>query len=301
MNTQQLRYFIVAAQRQHMSEAAAFLHLSESALSRSITSLEREYGARLFDRVGRGVRLNECGRILLERVNRAFAELESGEREIRALVRSGNASVALGFIASLGALEVPKIVSAFVAMHGNIRLKLVEGSPRALREALVSGEIDVWIGTLPFPDPGIEWTELWHEKMLALLSDQHRLAKKRTLDLHDVAGERQILFKSAVTTRDTLIEHARSTGSSVNIVFESDNFATLVALVKAGYGVGLVPESLRDVSTGLRVVPVKSTTHRVIGLALPRFRESSSATLLLQTMILTQTAKGEIGPQRTTG
>lgn len=82
METRGLRYFTTTARYEHMGLAAAELGIDESTLSRSVTRLEKRYGA-LFDRVGRRVRLNACGRVLL--AERALAELEYATREISEL------------------------------------------------------------------------------------------------------------------------------------------------------------------------------------------------------------------------
>lgn len=296
MNTRQMRYFIAVAQRQHMGEAAAELNLSESALSRSIAALEQEYGTRLFDRVGRGIRLNSFGRILLEHINRAFAELENGDREIRAASAAGALSVTMGFIASLGTFDVPEIVRTFRSEHPDVRLHLSEGEPRVLRESIVTGEIDLAIGTLPYPDPAIDWRPLWREGILAYMPASHPLAARETLALEHLAGEDVLLFRAAKTSRDALIAMARDAEAPVRIALESSSIGTLFALTRAGFGISLVPESLRDVPAGLRAVPIEATPYRTIGLATLRSRESTAAQALLERCIVTLSESGRIGP-----
>ena len=85
MDPRQLHYFRVTARREHMRRAANELGISESTLSRSIARFEEHYGKQLFDRVSHGVRLNGYGRLVLARVERALAELENAEREVRTL------------------------------------------------------------------------------------------------------------------------------------------------------------------------------------------------------------------------
>jgi DNA-binding transcriptional LysR family regulator len=83
MGADQLRYFMVAARFEHFGRAADELGISQPALSRSISRLEEECGGELFQRAGRGICLNDNGRLLLRRVERMLAELEDARRKLR--------------------------------------------------------------------------------------------------------------------------------------------------------------------------------------------------------------------------
>ena len=105
MLSDQIRYFAAAARHEHLGRAADELDMSQPALSRSILKLEEELGVQLFDRAGRGVRLNSAGKLLLHRVERANAECEDAVRELREQRSASRKTVSIGYFATFGYLQ----------------------------------------------------------------------------------------------------------------------------------------------------------------------------------------------------
>ena len=270
-----------------MATAAVELGISESALSRSISRLERQYGVQLFDRVGRGVRLNGYGRLLLRHSERAFNELDFCEQQIRTL-RAGADQVSIGFIPSLGTTVVPAFLHTAMRDQPNLQLRLQEGRGPALRMMLLNGEIDLYVGTLLFPDPAIEWELAWEEGVVALMRSDHALAKRTDIELNDLAQERWLVARSAGTTRRALVEAARNAGFIANVAFESDDFATIVGLIGVGYGVGLLPEHAAPARDSLVAIPIRSGPRRNIGVGQSRARPLGSAASVVRTLIIGQ-------------
>ncbi len=272
MDARQLTYFCVTAKYEHMGKAAAELGLSNSALSRSIARLEARCGAELFDRVGRGLRLNAYGRVLLNRVDRALAELDSAEREIQALAQAGQPSITLGFVPSLGIRAVPELVMQFTRSHPNALFDLRPGSTSMLHDQLLRGAIDLFIGgQRPF-DPAIEWRPLWREQLVALVAPDHPFAAHTQVEFGDVAREPLITFKSGQTLRRMVEDLGRTAGFTPNIVCESDEVSTLIGLARAGFGVALVPESLARTTRQAVKLRFRSRPWRAIGVASLRGR-----------------------------
>ena len=82
MELTQLRYFKKVAKTEHITKAAEELHITQPALSRTISRLEEQVGVRLFDRNNNKIRLNSFGYVFLKRVERAFSELDDGLKEV---------------------------------------------------------------------------------------------------------------------------------------------------------------------------------------------------------------------------
>src|SRR5579863_8360952 len=107
MLSDQLRYFAAAARHEHLGRAADELDLSQPALSRSILKLEEELGVQLFDRAGRGMRLNAAGKILLHRVDRACAECDDARRELQEQKSQVRKTISIGYFATFGVRLIP--------------------------------------------------------------------------------------------------------------------------------------------------------------------------------------------------
>lgn len=267
MDPRQLTYFRVTARHEHMGKAAAELGLSDSALSRSISRLEKRCGAELFDRVGRGLRLNGYGRVLLTHVDRALSELDNGERQIQAMVNAGQTIIRLGFTPTLGVHQVPDLVTHFHRLHPSAHFTLRQASGSALHDELLDGSIDMYLGTNHYPDPAIEWLPLWKEQLVALVPRDHRIARLTSVELAEIAQEPLLTFKNGHTLRRMVEELGRVGGFVPQVVFEGDEAATLVGLAAAGFGIALVPECVARASR--KVVPVRLRTRqwRTIGIA----------------------------------
>jgi LysR family transcriptional activator of glutamate synthase operon len=291
MDPRQLLYFLSTARSEHMGKAAAELRISESTLSRSIARLEREHGVAFFDRVGRGVRLNAFGRVLLASVEGAFAALESGQRELRAMAHSGSARVALGFIASLGPQVVPNFVHGFAANHPQLQFRLIQGSAQSLRSRLLDGEIDLTLGTKRFDDAAVDWRPLWEEGLVAVVPAGHPIAQQHEADFADIAGDRILSFGLSETTRAAFADVARTTGTAPNVVFSCDDIATLSGLVSAGFGTAVIPESLHTARAGICCVRLPTAPKRTIGIAFATSRPLSSAARNVRDAIVRESAE----------
>src|ERR1700761_4216649 len=136
MIADQLRYFLAAARHEHLGRAAEELGMSQPALSRSILKLEEELGVQLFDRAGRGVRLNSAGKILLRRIERAHAECEDAVRELREQRTLSRKTVSIGYFATFGVRLIPELVKSFCAAEPGVQFQFFEGPSPALAEQL---------------------------------------------------------------------------------------------------------------------------------------------------------------------
>jgi DNA-binding transcriptional LysR family regulator len=239
---EELRWFVAVAEREHVTAAAAELHVSQPALSRALARVQADVGVPLFDRDGRRLRLNRYGRAYLEHARRALGQLDAGRDELaEATGASGGGTVELAFLHTLGTWLVPALLRAFGAAHPAISLRLAQDSAAEMLQALRRGSADLVI-TSPRPsDAAIGWHALASEPLRLVVPPGHRLAGRRRARLADVADDPFVAMKPAYGLRgltDALCERA---GISPRIAFEGDDIGTLRGLVAAGLGVALLP------------------------------------------------------------
>src|ERR1700719_5375716 len=113
MELQQLRYFCAIAETGSFSRAAQHTHVSQPSLSQQIRKLEDELGARLFDRLGRSVRLTELGRTFLPRARAVLRELESARSDVVERKASISGPVCVGVIPTIAPYFLPPMLAAF--------------------------------------------------------------------------------------------------------------------------------------------------------------------------------------------
>jgi LysR family transcriptional activator of glutamate synthase operon len=279
-----LRYFEVVARHQHLGAAAAELDIYESSLSRSIARLEKEYGP-LFDRVGRGLRINAYGRLLLVHVQRALADLDDAGAQIAEMRKGEGAQIALGFVPSLGAFVVPDLVTRFKRIHPEAQFRFVQDGRIPLRASLLRGDVDLVMASHRYDDPSIDWEPLWDEELVAVVPPGHPLARRRLVSLSELAREPMLAFKAPHTMRLAVDELARRENFVPNIVFEADDAQTLLGLVGTGLGIALLPESIEAVRGRAKVLHLRASRWRVVGLSWVNGRYERRITALFRRFV----------------
>ncbi len=142
---QKWRAFVAIGELGSLTRAALFLDSNQSLLSRQLNALERECGARLFNRTGRGVELSEVGQRLFPQVKTLLADAQRLEGEIRGEAREPTGRVTLGFLPSIAQSLVGRLFSAVRARHPAVSLKVLEGSSGQVEEWLADARVDIAI------------------------------------------------------------------------------------------------------------------------------------------------------------
>jgi DNA-binding transcriptional LysR family regulator len=142
---QKWRSFVAVGELGSLTRAALFLDTSQSFLSRQVNALERECGARLFNRTGRGVELSDVGERLLPQVKELLARAQALEQDIRADLRDPVGTVTLASLPSIGFILVGRVFAQLRSRYPGVNLKVLEGSSGQLEEWLSDGRTDIAI------------------------------------------------------------------------------------------------------------------------------------------------------------
>jgi DNA-binding transcriptional LysR family regulator len=275
MELQQLEYFRAIARLEHVTRAAEELSMTQPALSRAIARLEAELGIPLFERNGRTVRLTRYGAAFLRRTERALGELGEGRRELADMAGGERGIIALGFLRSLGAELVPRLVKRFGTRHPGVQFAFSQTNRSGLVQQIESGQIDLCITSGP-PPARLAWRRLFDQEMLLIVARDHRLAQRRAVRLRELAGERFVSFKPGHALRELTDELCRAAGFVPTIGFEGDESSSVRGFVAAGFGVGIVP--VGGSTAGLASLRItEPRARRAIGIAWHADRYLSSA------------------------
>src|SRR5256885_5348413 len=211
MNVDELRWFVAVAERGRVTRAAEELHISQPALSRALSRMQRELGMNVFDRSGRNLRLNRYGELYLEHARRALAELDSGQRAIEDMAGGERGLVSLGFAPTLSTWLVPALVSAFRSEHPGPRFQLHQDAVGQLVDSLRDGGVDLLVCPRP-GDPALGWHALGRERLQLAVPAGHRLAGRKRGRLLEAAGERFVMLKHAFDLRGLVEELGLTAG-----------------------------------------------------------------------------------------
>lgn len=248
MELRHLRYFLAVADERHFGRAADRLHMAQPPLSRQIQALETELGFQLFQRSRRSVELTPAGAVFLDGTRRIFGEIERITREAERASRGEIGRIAVGYLSSLAYSGLTRLLRAFREQSSGVDVVLRELSPADQLDAIKQGRIDVGFVRGPIEDPSIQREEVRRERLLIALPSDHPLAERARLPLAMLAGEPFVTFprSRAAAFFDSLMGLCRKAGFSPRIVQEAPQL-DVVSLVAAGFGVAILPESIREV------------------------------------------------------
>jgi DNA-binding transcriptional LysR family regulator len=179
-----VRSFTVVAEHRHFGRAAAALHLTPSSLSRQMSRLEQQVGARLLDRTPQGTRLTEAGEVFLPL---GRAELRSSAQAVaRARSAARPSRITIGYVANL---IVTPAARELRHRHPDADVHTLFLEWDQPRPALLDHRVDAVVARLPFPTDQLFVTVLYDEPRVLLMAADHRLAGKESVTLDDIADE----------------------------------------------------------------------------------------------------------------
>jgi LysR family hydrogen peroxide-inducible transcriptional activator len=256
MELHQLRYFCAVADTASFSRAAEKCHVSQPSLSQQIQKLESELGGRLFDRLGRSVRLTDLGEAFLPRARSVLHELSSAKDELTERLQSEAGPVVIGAIPTIAPYWLASRLATFSRKFPKVHLTIAEEITPVLLERLRAGSVDLAVLALPIRGHEFDSYPLFTERLFAALPKTHKLARRPALQLADLRRDPFLFLRDGHCFRETAVAACDRARLHPNVVFESGHLSSLLAMVGAGMGVSLVPEMAVDKSRPCRFVRI---------------------------------------------
>lgn len=238
-----LRYFLAVVETGNFSRAAAKMNVTQPTLSVGLAKLETDLGTKLFLRNSRRVHLTESGSRLLEHARTIEHEFAKVERDMAG--RDQGRLTRLGVLATVPTALIERIVQHHSGLKGHDRLEILDGSERDLITHLDRGRIDFALTVLR-PEPGRftqEW--LYSEGYALAVPLGHRCADMASVKAEELADEIMIVRRHCEVLSATS-RHFTERGVRPEFSFRSSNDDKVLALVRAGLGITVMPESYRD-------------------------------------------------------
>lgn len=246
MEFHQLRYVCAIAETGSFSRAAERCHVAQPSLSQQVLKLEEDLGAKLFDRLGRSIRLTEAGRAFLPHARSILHQMETARAEVVDKRKDVRGAVAVGVIPTIAPYIMPRYTADFAKKYPEARLRIVEETTPVLVESLRNLSIDIAILALPLRHKEFEFLPLRTEPLFAVLPKDHPRASAKSLSLKDLRGEQFVMLRDGHCFRDLSIAACARARITPRIAFESGQFSSLLGMVAAGVGVTLVPQMAVD-------------------------------------------------------
>lgn len=258
-----IRYFVAVAEDLHFGKAAERLGISQPPLSQQILALEREIGARLFERSNRRVELTEAGKLFLKEASEILAKVDSAAALAERMHRGQIGEMKIGFFGSAPFVdEFQQLVFDFRKQHPTVNLVLQEMPTYQQVDAILNGHLDVGFVRPLQPKPAsIQSIEISRERLMVVMRSDHPLAlKSRDISLSDLVGEPLVMYARSIGSGlyEKIVDLCRDAGFTPNVAQEANATPTMMGLVAAGIGISILPASLERLSfDGLSFKPLR--------------------------------------------
>jgi LysR family cyn operon transcriptional activator len=238
MNLRFLRTFVAIADNSGFARAATRLNLTQSAASRQIHALESELGVRLFDRIGRSIKLTSEGEDLLVRSRRLLADAESLGERARALKSGLTGVLRVGAAPQIIENLLADFLQRYRKRHPGIDVHLVEDQGGRLADRLEAG--DMHVALLPDSDDRFFGRPIYPMLMIAVMQKDHRLGRRAVLDVADLEDEPLLRLGPGFASHGWFDAACRIERIRPRVLLESITPHSLLALARTGLGIALI-------------------------------------------------------------
>ena len=267
MQIHQLRYFCAVARTGSFTRAAQQERLAQPSLSQQIRKLEDELGTKLFDRLGRTVRLTQLGKTFLPRAEAIIQQVATARIEIQEMAGADQGKLVIGAIPTIAPYFLPSRLASFAKTYPRSQITVVEEVTNELTNLVQQGVIDLALVALPAPVTHCQSHELFRERLYLVVPRNHRLASLHRVHLAEIERDPFLLLKDGHCFREHTLALCGRARLRPNIVFESGQFSTILAMVEAGTGVSVVPEMAIDKKRGCRFIRLADeSAYRRVGI-----------------------------------
>jgi DNA-binding transcriptional LysR family regulator len=237
MTLEQLRIFVAVAERQHVTDAARALHLTQSAVSAAVAAIESRYAVVLFDRIGRSIRLTETGRRFLVHARAVLARSAEAETVLFDLSALKTGSLSLAASQTVGNYWLPPLLHRFHAQNPGISVSLILGNTETVRAAVHDGTVDLGFIEGVIDDPLLSVQVIADDETVMVA--RPGLVRSRRPSRTDLAALPWVLRERGSATRTVLEDALRGLGvapENLRVAFELPSNEAVRCAVEAGAG-----------------------------------------------------------------
>lgn len=238
-----IQAFICIAEAGSFNAAAAFLHISQTALTRRLQKLESNLGLQLVVRTTRSVSISRVGMDFLPRAARLVRELAIACEDLKAHPGEEREQIAIGCLPTIAAGRLVETIRRFGDVRPGVRVQLLDRSATEIREAAVRGELAFAISTLESPHRELLSERLFSEPMVAACPAEHALAGAASIRWKQLEGEPLIGIGALSGNRMLTAQVMEARQLALRFSYEVQHLSTAVGLVRGGAGIAVLPMS----------------------------------------------------------
>ncbi|MBL8173021.1 MAG: LysR family transcriptional regulator [Bryobacterales bacterium] len=261
----QLECFCAVARTGSFTKAADDLGIAQPSLSEQIAKLEQALDAPLFERLNRRIELTPLGEAILGKAQALLEDAASLPDHFERLREGVRGPLRIGAIPTILPYFLAPILRGFTGRYPEVDLHVREGTTAELVEQVLGGTIDLALLSLPVEESGLVMKELFRDPLYLAVPLDHPLASAGKVQLKRLSEERLLILKDGHCLRDETLAICNRARARFNGQFEADQFLTIFELIRAGFGVSIVPEMARNLSAGCCFVEIEPKASRRVG------------------------------------
>ena len=242
MQIESLKVFCDLAETKSFTKAAQINNVTQSAVSQTISALERRFKSLLIERSKKNFRLTPEGEVFYDyskRILQTCDALHSKLQEIEDVI-SGNIRVATVY--SIGLHVLPPYVTTFLKRYPSVNVHVEYKRDNQVYENVLGNVVDLGLVAYPTRDPRLEVVSLRTDKLVLICHPQHPFAEKKSVKVKALSGQKFINFEKDIPTRRALDKIFKEHRVTVDQVMQFDNIETVKRAVEIDSGVAIVPQ-----------------------------------------------------------
>jgi len=287
MTLEQLRIFVAVAEREHMTRAAESLHLTQSAVSAAISTLETTYSTTLFHRVGRHIELTEAGRLFLNEARGVLARAAAAQEALAELAGLKRGTLTLQASQTMASYWLPRHLVAFQRVFPEVKIRLAIGNTVQVAKSVVDGAAELGFAEGPIDIDVLSTEPIDCDRLVLVVAPQHPWAARDRLQPRDLTQSDWVLREVGSGTRavfEATLDQVGVAPSQLKVVLELPSNEAEREAVEAGAGATVTSQLVAEAglrSGALRLVPIELPQRSFFVVRHRERRRSKAAEALL--------------------
>lgn len=240
LHSRKLQYIDEIVRCGSIRKAAARLNVASSAVNRQILAIEAEFGAQIFERLPRGLRLTAAGELCIEHIREVLKDYDRLETRIRGLKMPQAGKVTMVTTTGLAAGPLTDILHNFLEKHPRVHVQLRNDAGTTTLNPVLTGEADIGLGFNIQAAPGLRTLAMFDIPVGVVMRPDHPLASRQNLDLTDVVHEKMVLSQPGTSLRNVINLVLAPLPVSVEPVLETNSVELMKQLVLRGSGLTML-------------------------------------------------------------
>jgi LysR family cyn operon transcriptional activator len=260
MEIRHLHYFLKLTEALSFTRAAAALHITQSTLSHQIKQLEQQLGCRLFDRIGRQIRLTEPGRILQEHAIRIVGAVDASINALASLDGLIQGQLTVGVFRTFGSSPLPHVFAKFGAEYPGVQIKVRQLSLIDIERELIEGSMSLAIGYLPASSEKVETEPLFAVPLAVVSNRNHPLYKCSKISIKDLHAQDLVLLSREFPLRQLIDDAFSRHGVKPRIIMEMNSSEAALSTVRCGPLAAILTDRVLDKTDTLSSIRLRDPT-----------------------------------------